>query len=244
MNSRSTKTIVGLLIALSAAIYAVQILLFHDWKDTSFYMLQDWAFLPIQIALVTVVVGKIINDREKQERLEKTRILTSSFFSDLGNELLEAFAPQIVNTDVLGQSLQPKNDWTEKDFTDAVAALKQAAPVLECTSEDFIRLKNILETKRMTLLVIASNPSLLEHEAFTDMLWAIFHLNDELSYRTNLAELPPQDLAHLNADADRVLLETCLNWLCHLEFLQKEYPYLYQLEVHRNPFFKEHSAMK
>lgn len=91
----------------------------------------------------------------------------------------------------------------------------------------------------MTLLVIASNPSLLEHESFTDLLWAIFHLTDELSYRTNLQDLSAGDLMHLNADTERVLKELLLNWLCHMEFLQKEYPYLYQLEVHRNPFAEQ-----
>ena len=233
---KSTKTIVVLLLVLSIGIYAVQIGIFHDWKDTAFYMLQDWAFLPIQIALVTVVVGKIINDREKKERIEKTRILTSSFFSDLGNELLEAFVPEISNRTEIAEIMSPNVQWTKEDYEKAVAALRNTPPILQCSGTDFEHIKTIFAEKRMTLLVISSNPSLLEHEAFTDMLWAIFHLNDEFSYRGDLTQLLEPDQYHLNVDAQRVLSETMINWLCHLEFLQKEYPYLYQLEVHRNPF--------
>jgi hypothetical protein len=77
-------------------------------------------------------------------------------------------------------------NWTKQDYKPAVEELQKASIPLQCTGEDFFKLKKILDEKRMTLLVIASNPSLLEHEAFTDLLWAIFHLTDELSYRTNL----------------------------------------------------------
>lgn len=239
MNKKSTKTIVISLLIVSAAIYAFQVFLYHDWKDTSFYMLQDWAFLPIQIALVTVVVGKIMNDHEKQERLEKTRILTSSFFSDLGNELMAALVPSIADVQGIQKAVLPDQNWTRQDFANAVEEMKRTSIPLICKGEDFLKLKKILDEKRMTLLVIASNPSLLEHESFTDLLWAIFHLTDELSYRTNLQDLSAGDFMHLNADTERVLKELLLNWLCHMEFLQKEYPYLYQLEVHRNPFAEQ-----
>lgn len=111
--------------------------MYHDWKDTSFYMLQDWAFLPIQIALVTVVVGKIMNDHEKQERLEKTRILTSSFFSDLGNELMAALVPSIADVQGIQKAVLPDQNWTKKDFTIAVEELKKASIPLNCKGKIF-----------------------------------------------------------------------------------------------------------
>lgn len=67
----------------------VQIFKFQDLRNTAFYFLQDVAFLPVQIAIVTVVIGKILNQREKRERLKKTNMMLSTFFSEVGNDLLE-----------------------------------------------------------------------------------------------------------------------------------------------------------
>jgi hypothetical protein len=234
--SKSTKHIVAILVLISAMIYAIQFLFFHDIRDTFFYMLQDWAFLPIQIALVSVLLGKIINDREKQERLDKTRILTSTFFSELGTKLLETLEPRVRNADEIRPVIKIDEKWQDKDFFAASEAIKNINLTLKLSWKDFAGLRDLLSDKRMTLLIIASNPALLDHEQFTDMLWAIFHLNDELATRKNLEQLSESDLAHLNDDASRVLSATLVNWICHIEFLKKEYPYLYLLEVYRNPF--------
>ena len=235
MNRKSTCSIVVFLVALSAVLYGLQICIFHDMKDTAFYMLQDWAFLPIQSALVTVIVGRIMNEHEKEVRLEKTRILTSTYFSDLGAEILKIKTPAIANREEIAPAMQVQADWKQDDFKKAVNTIKHVPLKMANTADQFKAIKDLLEAKRMTLLVIASNPSLLEHEDFTDMLWAVFHLNDELMYRGQIDGLSETDLLHLNADAQRVLQETLINWMCHLEFLQKEYPYLYQLELVRNP---------
>ena len=88
MKKHSTLIISVLLLALSALIYSVQFVIFRDMRDTFFYFLQDWAFIPVQIVVVTIVVGRVISDREKRERIEKTKMLASAFFSELGTELM------------------------------------------------------------------------------------------------------------------------------------------------------------
>jgi len=88
-----------------------------------------------------------------------------------------------------------------------------------------------------SLLSLLANPSLLEHEAFTNLLWAIFHLAEELALRPEeMNDLPPSDLNHLNNDAGRVvtlLLEAWLNYAAHLK---ERYPFLFSLIVRINPF--------
>lgn len=236
MLGKSTKAIVAALIAVSAAIYVLQFIIFNDFRDTAFYMLQDLAFLPVQIALVTLIVGKIINEHEKKARIDKTRILTSTFFSDIGTYLLEELILHITNIDEIAPYLQTDESWTARDFENAAEAVKSTVLKLDCDISDFEKIHKLLIDKRMTLLVIASNPTLLEHEAFTDMLWTVFHLNDELTFRTDKRGLAESDLAHLNSDAEAVLKQTLINRMCHLQFLQKEYPNLYLLEAHRNSF--------
>jgi hypothetical protein len=80
------------------------------------------------------------------------------------------------------------------------------------------------------------NPNLLEHDSFTDMVWAVFHLADELSARQSLSQLPHPDLNHLEGDMKRALRMMMLQWLSYMRHLQAEYPYLFSLEVRRNPF--------
>jgi hypothetical protein len=43
----------------------------------------------------------------------------------------------------------------------------------------------ILLSKRDFLVALMENPNLLEHESFTDLLWAVFHLVEELAVRLN-----------------------------------------------------------
>ena len=236
MKKHTTAVVLVLLFSLSAAIYAAQIVLFHDRRDTLFYLLQDWAFLPAQIAVVSIVVGQVINAREKQDRLSKTRMLASSFFGDLGNDLLQLLLPCTCDFPQLVPLLQIGSDWKARDFQAASRALRSIDLHLSLTPENFSSLKSLLTDRRLPLLVIASNPALLEHEDFTDMLWAVFHMTDELTARDDLTVLAPDELSHLNADARRVLSSILVNWVCHMDNIRTEYPYLYSLAVRENPF--------
>lgn len=73
MKKYTTPIIIGILFGISALIYAVQFFVFHDSRDTFFYLLQDWAFLPVQIAVVTIAVGKLVESREKRTVWRKPR---------------------------------------------------------------------------------------------------------------------------------------------------------------------------
>lgn len=58
--------------------------------------------------------------------------------------------------------------------------------------------------ERSFLLGLLTNQNLLEHEEFTDLLWATFHLLEELTYRHDFSRLPKSDLDHLVGDLNRV----------------------------------------
>ncbi len=45
-----------LLLIFSAVCYTLQIRIFHKPHDTFFYLLQDLAFVPIQVLLVTIII--------------------------------------------------------------------------------------------------------------------------------------------------------------------------------------------
>lgn len=65
----------GGLLAVSALLYFLQILIFHRADDTKFYLLQDLAFLPVQVLLVTLLVDRLLARRERSTRYSfKTRL--------------------------------------------------------------------------------------------------------------------------------------------------------------------------
>jgi hypothetical protein len=81
-----------------------------------------------------------------------------------------------------------------------------------------------------------ASTTLLEHDTFTDMLWAIFHVADELQSRDDLKTLPKSDLDHLSIDILRAYKLLILEWFDYIKYLNREYPFLYSLAIRKNPF--------
>jgi hypothetical protein len=97
-------------------------------------------------------------------------------------------------------------------------------------------LKTHLAEQRAFVLGLLENPNLMEHERFTDLLWALLHLGEELEARVNLRELSPADEAHLRVDARRAYSALLGEWLFYVEHLKADYPYLFSLVVRMHPF--------
>ncbi len=90
---------------------------------------------------------------------------------------------------------------------------------------DFLEnLRSFLVSERMFLLRLLENPNLLEQESFTEQLWAVFHVADELQSRTDLAHLPGGDYRHLAGDAGRAYSALTSEWLKYMAHLLKRYP--------------------
>jgi len=80
--------------------------------------------------------------------------------------------------------------------------------------KDLILLREFLLSKREFLLRLLENPNLFEHESFTDLLWAVFHLTEELDFREDkLAQIPDSDYKHLGGDLKRVYSLLIQQWL-------------------------------
>jgi hypothetical protein len=80
------------------------------------------------------------------------------------------------------------------------------------------------------------NPNLLEHDAFTEMLWALLHISEELESRESLERLPKNVLAHLSNDVMRAYHFLTIEWVGYMKYLKKDYPYLFSLAIRKNPF--------
>jgi hypothetical protein len=93
------------------------------------------------------------------------------------------------------------------------------------------------------LLSMLHNPRLLEHDSFTPLIQALYHLTDEMMARERLTDLPPADCAHLSGDLNRVYRLLVIEWLVYMQYLRHDYPFLFSLAMRQNPFDKNASVI-
>jgi hypothetical protein len=235
-----------LLVIISAILYVTNFIIFQDSHDLLFYLAIDFAFLPIEVLFVVLVIENVITEREKNVMLEKLNMVIGVFFSEVGTDLLKAISEFDNQTEKIGRDVIVKNIlgmsyWTRKDFSNAEKRVKNYEYDLDIREDDrsveFLEcLKDFLMDKRKFLLVLLENPNLLEHETFTDLLRAVFHLTEELEKRPDLKHLPRADYFHLRDDTKRAYHLLIYEWLHYMEYLMNNYPYLFSLALRVNPF--------
>jgi hypothetical protein len=230
-------------LGLSALFYLAQIAIFHTPRDTFFYLFQDLAFIPIQVLLVTLIINQLLTVREKRNLIKKLDMVIGVYFSEVGTDLLRLFYKLEPNALVIKQELIVDNQWTGKRFSSQAKTFKQYNYRIDIEPESLVELKTVLLDKRPFLLRLLENPNVLEHDSFTDLLLAVFHVTDELASRPSLVDLPDNDLAHLTVDIKRALGLLISEWLLYLKHLKEDYPYLFSLEIRKNPFDPQASAV-
>lgn len=225
-----------LLLGTSFIIYLLQFTIFHDSKDTFFYLFQDLAFLPISMLLVSFILDKMISDREKREKLEKMNMVIGVFFSEIGSELVRQCSNFDNEYEINKHKLCVTSKWTASDFDNAAALVKKHNFNINSKKASFDTLKSLLLAKRSFLLNLLGNPVLLEHDTFSDLLWSIFHIIDELSIRDKLANLTDEDYSHLSVDIDRMYGLLIYQWILYIKHIKNDYPYLFNLALKQHPY--------
>lgn len=223
------------LVGISALLYLFQIAIFHKTEDTFFYMLQDIAFVPVQVLLVTLFLNQLLTMREKRVLLKKLNMLIGTFYIEVGTDLMKHLYRFGSDLSSVRAKMLVSGKWTEKDFMNARIALQNAHYDIDSRMGNLNELRVFLSEKRTFLLSLLANPNLLEHDAFTDLLWAVFHLVEELAARKDFTDLPKSDFDHLSGDIKRAYSQLLVEWLSYMKHLKDDYPYLFSLAVRMNP---------
>jgi hypothetical protein len=116
------------------------------------------------------------------------------------------------------------------------ALLKEHSFRLDSREISLEELHTFLSQYKRFMLTLLENPQLFEHDRFTDLLHAVFHLAEELNARERLVDLPTTDYNHLSGDLTRVYSQLVIEWLEYMKHLKKKYPYLFSLSMRTNPF--------
>ncbi|WP_028856008.1 hypothetical protein [Psychrilyobacter atlanticus] len=244
MKKVNWKIYMGLLlIMMSASFYLLEYFLFRDIHHILVFLIEDIAFLFIEVLLVTLIIHKILDNREKKERMEKLNMVIGTFYSEIGTDLLSIIANMDVEI-VKSQSKFKITDHPSKEeFKNMCTLLKEHKSQFNHKDIDWKKLKFLLENKKDFLLRLLENNNLLEHESFTDLLWAVFHLTEELKHRDTLVGLPEEDYQHLTGDMNRVYGELKNQWVSYIDHLRESYPYLFSLACRTNPFDLDSSVI-
>jgi hypothetical protein len=198
--------------------------------------MQDIAFVPIQILLVSIIVEGLLSRREKYAKLSKMNMAIGMFFSEVGTDLIRYFSAFDLTVSQLRDRLIIKGAWNNQEFD----TVSRFLLTYECSIDTRVRnleeLKAFLIEKRAFLLSLLENPNLLEHEKFTDLLFAVFHLAEELAVRKTVASLAPADYQHLAHDLKRAYMLLLSQWITYVKHLKNDYPFIFSLVMRTNPF--------
>ncbi len=225
------------LVAISAVLLYAHSLAFHhsDLHEFGpFLLTHEIAMMPLEVLVVTLVIHSLLERRERAEKLHKINMVIGAFFSEVGDELLRRVSARDEKAEIREEFLVD-GTWDARRYAEARRVAAAHKYGVHMTAADLESLRDFIVSKRQFLLGLLQNPTLLEHESFTSVLWAVFHLAEELDHRTDYPSLPKSDIAHLTGDVKRAYAAAAVEWLDHAEHLQKEYPYLFSLLVRTNP---------
>ena len=236
-SSLTQRVLFGLLlILLSVFFYSLHYVVFRDSHHIFIYLLGDIAFVFVEVLLVTLIIHHMLSEREKRAMLKKLNMVIGAFFSEVGTDLLKFFAAFDKSAEEMSKHLIVDNEWSTEHFIQMQAVLQKHKYKIDSRTGDLQGLQSFIVGKRAFLLRLLENPNLLEHEEFTELLWAVFHLSEELSHRATVKGLPEADYDHLSGDIKRAHRLLVREWLSHMEHLKVDYPYLFSLAVRTNPF--------
>jgi len=174
--------------------------------------------------------------RESATRCEKMNMVIGLFYSEVGTRFLVICSDHDPNLAALRDEFVITSEWTDEEFKALRQRLSTYTYGIDMSTCDLREIRALLVEKKDFLVRLLENPILLEHEFFTNLLRAVFHLAEELAVREDMDALPESDLVHLRGDIDRAYHRTVLQWLDYMEYLKGNYPYLFSLALRTNPF--------
>jgi hypothetical protein len=226
----------AILVALSAIFYLIHYAIFRDARHIFLYLIGDIAFVFIQVLLVTLIIHEVLNLREKRALMEKLNMVIGAFFSEAGTRLLGELAACDPDVEKVRRELIVTGHWTKEQFAKAKQTIRGHEFKIESQCWDLPVMRETLIVQREFLLRLLENPNLLEHDTFTSLLMAVFHLTEELAARPDIRQLSEMDRSHIANDMKRVYGLLTAEWLDYMKHLQENYPYLFSFAMRTNPF--------
>lgn len=244
MDLRSKYILFGSgLVFLAAILHLLHYIIFNDLHHISIYLVGRIAFVPIEVLFASLIIHHFLERIEKKHIMEKLNMIIGSFFSEVGNDLLTVISDADPHLDDVRDRFTIKDIWAEGKFKELELFLESYKYEVDMNKIDLIPFGSAIISKREFMVSLLQNPIMFEHESFTELLRAVFHMTEELDYRGDLSDLPRSDIVHLSGDIKRVYGLLAREWLVYMQYQKANYPYLFSLSMRTNPFDKTASVV-
>jgi len=188
------------------------------------------------VAVFAGIIEEFFAREERRKRMRKINMIIGVFFAEFGTPVLSLLSRTDPCLEGIRDRLIVTESWEQEDFTRLKTGLSGNACFMDGRSTNFSGLKAVCMEKRGLLLSLLEHPAIFEHESFTELLQAFFHLTEELGHRADLSDLSSADTDHLKNDVNRGYRMLLIAWVDYMEHLKENYPYLFSLAVRTNPF--------
>lgn len=226
------------LIGLSLILHYFHYLIFKDLHHTLIFLFADIAFIPMDVFFTAFIIEKLLENREIHHKMEKLIIIKGVFYTELGNNLLEEFVKGDSRVEEIRRDAFIKKNWGAEEFKSLEKELDEYVYHVKLEKLDLDRISEILNKEKDFLISLITNPTLMEHESFSDMVIALMHLREELTDRYNIRgyECVKWENAHIQHDVEDAYRELTKSWVRYMKHLKKEYPKLFLKAMINNPF--------
>lgn len=235
-KKRYTFNLTLFLLGMSFILYMVNYLLFKDLHHILLFVTEDLAFIPIEVLVTVVIIDRALEMREKKKKEQKMNLLLEVFFEEVGNELLCKISSMDKNCCEIGCMIPKDGKFLEKDYKKIQVSIDKHDGSIYLTEENINEIYILLTNNKDLFIKFLENPYLLEHDRLTDLLQSVSHLYHEIRFRKKDGLISAEDIEHLRGDALRVYENLSEEWLAYMKYIQKEYPFLFNLAIKNVPF--------
>lgn len=232
----SMKSLIIGMVGLSAFFYILHYLIFRDLHHIAIFALHDIAFLPLEVILVTLVFERVLDETHRHEHRGKVNMIESIFFNESGSDMLRYLLVCDPQSHELCQALRVTESWERSDFLQAHQFTEQYPFVIDPARTDFFALHYHLENRHKYFLKVIENPALMDHEGFTDLILAMYHLWEELDFHTDLYNLPEADKQYLCGIVSDIYRLLTREWLLNVSYTQRHHRGHFTCAARANPF--------
>ncbi len=149
----------AMLLTLSAFFYILHYLVFKDAHHIFIYLVGDIAFVFIEVLMVTLIIHRVLENREKKARKKHMNMVVGAFFSEVGTKLLGHLTKWDPKIERIQQELVVERDTAEQKFGRVCRCLKKHDFTIEREIPDWETLKTFLTAKGLSLEVVGKSKS-------------------------------------------------------------------------------------
>jgi hypothetical protein len=232
-NNKWTMIFIISLILMSISVYVIHYFVFRDAHHIGIFLVEDIAFIPLEVIIVSLFFHKLIEEKHKKQLIEKLSILVGVFFNEVGKGMLERLNNSMYSNGKVCSVFDTVSNWVDKDFKIKEKEFPNYKFKLKEKYFDINEFAELLREKRAFLMTMLQNPVLLEKDSFTFLLRYVFYLEEQLEHYDNFTE---KDKLLLKKDIENLYPLLLKEWFFYLNHLKKHNKQVFDLAVRNNPF--------